>query len=190
MGRRVGVLVSAMMLFAASCGGSSDDPADQAGGADGIPNNAPTVSRTVTSVAATASVEQVASAMASQVSGVQEAIANIDGCFFLDDPSCSDITLGLDYYSLQLTAQTLSLTMTGVTNPDSLTFQGAVPTELEQLYDQTIEESDTLEQALKDFDAAGCSTDRSGPQCLELNVAVHTYADQLSSTVDAWAPYL
>lgn len=185
----MGVLAVAVMLLTASCGGGGSE--GQSSGGDGIPNNAPSVSRTTaTGAPATASVEQVASAMASQAAGVQDAIATIDGCFSLDSPSCTDITLGLDYYSLQLTAQTLSLTMTGVTNPESLTFQGAVPAELEQLYSQTITQSDTLEQSLKDFDAAGCSADRAGPQCLELNVAVHVYADQLSSTVDAWAPYL
>lgn len=164
------VLVLAAIGLAACAGGDDDEAA------------------TTTTTEQVASVEHIATAIARGGPGVAELIDQVGVCFTLDDPRCTSTTYGLDYLSLQLSAQALALEMQGVVDPGQPGYQGPVPDEIKGLYNSTFAAAQQLDYALDAF-LDGC-VDPSAPNCTTLNSTVQFNAQDLDSELAAWGPYL
>mgnify|MGYP007071577192 CR=1 FL=1 len=168
------MMVVAALLMAGGCGGGDDGAQDRA---------------STSTTEQVSSVEHIATAIAQSGPEFQETAEQISACFTLDSPGCTSTIYGLNYLSLQLEAQTLALNMQNVADPGVAGYQGPVPDEIAELYNDTFAAAQQLDYAMESFNNGGC-VDITQPNCSTLNTTVQIRADQLSSLIDAWSPYL
>lgn len=173
------LLAGCVLLVLAGCGSASSS-SDQSDG----PSAKATVDEDV------ATVEQYASIVAKRQ---PKSIGQTEDCNWfgrggLDwDPTSMQCSLGL--LGLETEAAILQLELTGASDEDSGLYIGAVPDEIETLADDTIDASTKLRKAASQANKQDCGLSGTGV-CVSLRADVLTAAGDLSSEIDAWAPYL
>ncbi|MCS5732389.1 hypothetical protein [Herbiconiux daphne] len=109
--------------------------------------------------------------------------------------SCSALALEAFLCSAGLmsgafTAQTIFITLTGAAQEGTGMYVGAVPEEIEDLYDETVSAASAANDKSEAWLASPCSTDASGEDCITLAFGLETAMDDVGKKFAAWAPYL
>ena len=97
----------------------------------------------------------------------------------------------IGFLTISLQAQTIGLELGGAVDPDSRTYIGEAPAELEGLIRSTVDATGAVDSAQKAI-PLGCQTPGSGerPGCYEALRTFWDAVDDLQSEFDAWSPYV
>lgn len=179
----------ALVTLALGCSGGDDDNAESSAADETTTTTTTTVERTTTT-AVVATVNQIASVVASVEPDMREALEEAEPCRVDYIVGGCDFADALGMTTAGIVADTLE-TVLGAADedrPENRLFIGAIPAEIEDLVRETVAAAAALRDA--GHAISGCDFTADDLACSAQHLNFFNAAHRLETQLDAWGPYI